>query len=110
MLCEFDKLIKQRKELKEWWALHRTIAAYSQCFHVLRVDVPKPSTLCFCGQQYAGGQNYHDAPAFFRDAVAREMQGAAADLVESAYNTEIDRLDAEIEKHRAAVLAELKAD
>lgn len=110
MLSEFDKLVKQRKELKEWWALKSTVAAHDHRFHTLRVIVQQPSGLSFCGQQYAGAQNYHAAPAFFRAAVAREIQDAAAGLVARAYNTEITRLDAEIEKHRAAVLAELKAD
>lgn len=107
MLSEFDQLVNQRKQLKQWWELGGTEAAYDRKFHSLRVDVQKPSMVAFCGQQYAGAKNYHDAPTFFVESVRKEMQEEAKRLVGLAYQKELARLDAAIEKHRAAVLEQL---
>lgn len=107
MLIEFDELVRKRKELNEWWALGETVAKYDGGVHELRVDVQKPSKVSYCGQQYAGAQNYHDAPAFFLDALRQEMQSDAKRLTRLAYDKEIAKLNAEIEKHRAAVLEQL---
>jgi|688.fasta_scaffold392944_3 hypothetical protein len=107
MLREFDELVRQRTELKQWWELGSTQAEYDRKLHSLRVDVRKPSMVTFCGQQYAGAKNYHDAPAFFVEAVRKEMQEEAKRLVGLAYQKELARLDAAIEKHRDAVLEQL---
>ena len=107
MLREFDELVRQRRELKQWWELGSTQAEYDRRLHLLRVDAQKPSMVAFCGQQYAGAKNYHDAPAFFVEAVRKEMQEEAKRLVGLAYQKELARLDAAIEKHRAAVLEQL---
>lgn len=107
MLSEFDELVRKRKALKEWWALGSTIAEYDRKVHTLRVDVQKPSMVSYCGQQYAGAKNYHDAPSFFVDSIRREMQSEANRIAKQAYENEIARLDAEIEKQRAAVLEQL---
>ena len=107
MLQEFDQFVRQRKELEQWWGLGLTEAAYDRALHSLRVDVQKPSMVAFCGQQYAGAKNYHDAPAFFVEAVRKEMEQEAKRLVGLAYQKELARLNAAIEKHRAAVLKQL---
>ena len=107
MLREFDSLVKQRKELTEWWGLGITLAAHDEKFHSLRVDVAPPAMVSFCGQQYAGAKNYHDAPAFFLNAVQIQMQQEALRITGLAYAKELARLNAEIEKHRDAVLKEL---
>lgn len=109
MLSEFDELVRKRQALKDWWALGETHAEYSRGFHSLRVDVCKPSLVTFCGQQYAGAKNYHDAPSFFAESVRKEMQAEAERITRQAYEKEIARLDSEIEKHRAAVLEQLAA-
>lgn len=109
MLSEFDKLVKQRQSLKDWWSLGSIMAAYDRNYHILRVDIQTPSMIAFCGQQYAGARNYHDAPAFFFEAVRVALQSAAGKLTEAAYHSEIARLDAAIEKHKAAVLKELES-
>ena len=108
MLSEFDRLVKQRQELKAWWSLSSTIAQYDNKFHSLRVDVQVPSLITFCGQQYAGARNYHDAPKFFEKAVVAEMGEHAKEIVRAAYLKEIARLDNLIDSHREAVLKELE--
>jgi hypothetical protein len=108
MLSEFDRLVKQRKDLKAWWELGSTIAQYDNKFHSLRVDVQTPSLITFCGQQYAGARNYHDAPKFFEKAVMAEMGEHANEIVRAAYNKEIARLDNLIAAHKEAVLKELE--
>lgn len=107
MLQEFDDLVKKKQALKDWWSLSETVAEYDRSVHSLRVDVQKPSMVAYCGQQYAGAKNYHDAPAFFVESVRREMQGESKRIAKQAYEKEIARLDAEIEKHRQMVLEQL---
>jgi len=109
MLQEFDLLVRQRKALKEWWNLGVNVATYRNRYHTLRVDVQKPEMVAFCGQQYAGAQNYHDAPPFFVEAIRQEIAEQSPRIVEQTYEKELARLDAEIEKHRAAVLQQLAA-
>lgn len=110
MLGEFDELVRARKELKDWWNLRVTTAAYDGSFHRLIVQVQKPAMVSFYGQQYAGAKNYHDAPGFFIESVRAEMQAEANKIVANAYETELKRLDAQIEAHRAAVLEQLSAE
>lgn len=107
MLSEFDRLVNQRRELVAWWGLRTTVAAYEGTCHSLRVDVQKPSFIAYCGQQYAGAKNYHEAPGFFAESVRKEMQAEAERLAVQAYEKELARLNEAIEKHRAAVLKEL---
>ena len=107
MLQEFDKLVQQRKELKEWWELSTTTAAYNKNFYTLRVNMQKPALVSFCGQQYAGGQNYHDAPSFFLESIREELAEQACAIVAKTYQKELNRLNTEIEKHREAILKEL---
>lgn len=107
MLSEFDELVRKRQALKSWWALGETIAKYDGSVHALRVDVKKPSMVAYCGQEYAGARNYHDAPAFFVDSVRQEMQSEATRIARQAYEKEMAKLDAAIEKQRAAVLKQL---
>ncbi len=107
MLQKFDELVKQRKELQEWWKPKTTVANYNNKYYTLRVDTSEPSMIAFCGQQYAGDKNYYDAPSFFSAAVIREMDAQSHAIVEKAYNEEMQRLNDAIDKHRAAVLAEL---
>lgn len=109
MLSEFDKLVKQRAELKAWWSLGTTIAEYDSKYHSLRVDVAKPTMVTFCGQAYAGAKSYHDAPAGVADIVRREIEKSIKTITADAVAAEIARLDAAIEKHREAVLKELSA-
>lgn len=106
MLSEFDTLVSQRRQLKEWWALRETETRNSSG-HTLRVDAQSPTMVALCGQAYAGARNYHDAPSFFVAAVAREIQSQACNLAVAAYKKELARLDELIELHRAAVLEEL---
>lgn len=107
MLGEFDKLVSQRSALKSWWQLGQTICGWGGVNHVLRVDVLKPEMVAYCGQAYAGAKNYHDAPAFFAEAVRNEMVAQSKAIVTETYEKEIERLDGLIEQHRAAVLSEL---
>ena len=107
MLKQFDELVKQRDQLKRWWAMKNEIARYNKTTHTLRVDVVKPSLVAFCGQQYAGAKNYHDAPEFFVDAVRRQFHEHSAELTAKAYEAEMARIDDLIESHRNSVLAEL---
>lgn len=107
MLKEFDELVRQRKELVEWWKLATTVAEYDRAFYVLRVDVAKPSMVAFCGQQTAGGQNYHDAPSFFLDVVKREIECARVLIVKQAYEKELARLTSEITKLKERIQDEL---
>jgi hypothetical protein len=106
-MAHFDLLVQQRKELKAWMALGETIAAYDRQKHSLRVDVAKPTMVAFCGQAYAGARNYHDAPAFFVEALRAEMQARACGIVRETAEKELARIDAKIEAMRADVLAQL---
>lgn len=107
MLTEFDELVRKRSQLKNWWALGNKVAKYDQKRHSLRVDVQPVGMVAFCGQEYAGARNYHEAPAFFRDAVKRELQAESKRLARQAYEKELAHLDSEISKHRDAVLRQL---
>ena len=107
MLQEFDKLVKQRKELKEWWELSTTLAAYNKSFYTLRVDMQKPAQVSFCGQQYAGGKNYYDAPVFFLESIREELAEQACAIVAKTYQKELNRLNTDIAKYREAILKEL---
>lgn len=109
MLEDFDKLVARRAALKAWWSLGTTIAQYDSKFHTLRVDLQKPSMVTFCGQQYAGAKNYHDAPDWFRQSITDELQNHVKEITRRAYEAEMERLTELIEKHRAAVLAQLEA-
>ena len=86
------------------------IAAYDNKKHKLRVDVMPPKLVSFCGQQYAGAKNYHDAPAFFVDRIREVMQEEVCRLTQVAYEREIARLDSIIESHREQVLQELSQE
>jgi hypothetical protein len=110
VLQEFDDAVQKRRELKAWWSLGETVAKYDRQKHVLRVDVTKPTMIAFCGQEYAGAKNYHDAPEFFAEAVRQAIQDAVAVLTQQAYETDLARLTAVIEAHRANVLAELSQE
>ena len=109
MMQEFDELVQKRAALKAWWELGSTKVGYGDGCHKLRIDVAKPTMVAFCGQAYAGARNYHDAPAFFVEAIRQEMHVAAKRLAREAYENELARLDAAIEKHRDAVLAQLSS-
>lgn len=110
MLQEFDSLVRQRKKLKEWWELGKTIASYNKKFYCLHVDLQRPALITYCGQEYAGAQNYHDAPSFFYDAVQQEIAEQSHRILGQAYQKELDRLNTAIEKHRALVLEQLNGD
>ena len=107
MLKQFDELVKQRDQLKRWWAMKNEIARYDKTTHTLRVDVVKPSMVAFCGQQYAGAKNYHDAPTFFVEAIRKQFSEHSRELTAKAYEAEMSRLDELIESQRESVLAEL---
>lgn len=108
MLNKFDELVKAKQELQAWWKLGETVAQYNNGLHELRVDFPRPTMVSFCGQQYAGAKNYHDAPSFFRNAIQRAAQKHARDLAKEAYDDEIERLNAGIRKCREDVLNQLE--
>ena len=107
MLSEFDTLVKKRTELQRWWKLGSTIAQYDHSYHELRVDMCKPSMVSYCGQEYAGAKNYHDAPEWFRECILKELQDRAKEVATAAYEKAIESLNEQIEKNRAAVEAEL---
>ena len=107
MLQEFDELVKRRQQLQAWWEMGSKHVGWGDGRYVLRVDVVSPSMVAFCGQEYAGARNYHDAPDWFRGCVCAEMQKEAKKLAQQAYVNEIDRLDTEIEKLKEAVLQQL---
>ena len=100
---EFDAILKQRKELKEWWALGATEAKYDGRVHELRVNVQVPN-IAFCGQSYAGAKDYHEAPQFFLGSVANEMREDASRIISLAYEKELARLNEEIKKYRSQIL------
>lgn len=107
MLKEFDELVKQRRELKEWWMLGSKLAGYDKEFHKLRVDIGVPSMVAFCGQASAGAKNYHDAPKFFLQAIRIEMEKQSRQMVKEAYDREFERLSLEIENLKSEVLKQL---
>lgn len=107
MLQEFDELVKRRQLLQAWWEMDSKRAGWGDGLYVLRVDVMSPSMVAFCGQEYAGARNYHDAPDWFRECVRAEMGKEAKKIARQAYVNEIDRLDTEIEKLKEAVLQQL---
>ena len=110
MLSEFDSLCRQRDDLAKWMSLGGKIAEYDRKKFQLRVDLNTPSTVAYCGQMCCGGQNYHNAPKWFLNAVKRELDLHAHKAVSHAYQTEMERLDSEIEKHRSDVLKALGCD
>jgi len=73
------------RELVNWRALGRTIADYDQTCHTLRMDLCVSNTFAYCGQQYAGSKNYHDAPKWFTDEVLAELKKDVEAAVERAY-------------------------
>lgn len=103
MLQEFDKLVKERDELIRWWKLGSTIAQYDHSLHELRVDMCKPSLVSYCGQAYAGAQNYHDAPKWFAECIRKEQQARFKELATAAYEKALANLNERISAHRAAV-------
>lgn len=107
MLTDFDNLVKKSAELERWWKLGSTIAQYNHSCHVLRVDMCKPSLVSYCGQERAGAQNYHDAPAWFADCVRNEQQERFKEIATAAYEKELAKLNQQIEQHRVAVQEEL---
>lgn len=109
VLGKFDEAVQQRRSLKSWWSL-REKETYDGGGHKLRVDTQKPGMVALCGQAYAGARNYHDAPDFFVQAVAREIQSQACNLAAVAYEKELARLDALIESQRELVLKELASE
>ena len=109
MLKEFDELVKQRRQLKEWWA-GLSKKTYRGDYRTMRVDVSEPVMVAICGQDYAGAPNYHEAPKAFVRAVGEEMQTRAVDIAHEAYRKEIARLDELIAGCKEAVLAELNQE
>lgn len=107
-LSRFDQLVQQRNALKAWASLGDTVAKYDGKRHVLRVDA-NLSMVAYCGQEYAGAQNYHKAPEFFVAALSAMLSNHAESTMRSAVAVEIERLDAEIEEMRDAVMRELNA-
>lgn len=107
MLSEFDTLVKKRADLVRWWKLGSTMCQYDHSYYVLRVDMNKPGLVSYCGQQYAGDRNYHDAPEWFNDCIRKEQQERFKELATAAYEKALASLNEQIEKHRSAVLAEL---
>lgn len=106
MLKEFDELVKQRRQLKEWWAW-LSKKTYRGNNRILRVDVSAPTMVAICGQDYAGGPNYHDAPKGFLRALTEEMQAQAVGIAHEAYEKELARLDEAVARYKEAVLLEL---
>ncbi|MCB1116908.1 MAG: hypothetical protein KDK71_10615, partial [Chlamydiia bacterium] len=94
MLSEFDDLVKKREELKSWWSLKLKEVGWGDGNHILRVDVPRPSMIAFCGQAYAGAKNYHDAPTWFAECVQHEMQQESARMTQQAYEKKLASLNA----------------
>jgi len=107
MLSDFDKLVKDRDALQRWMKMGSTIARYDGANHVLRVDWQLPSMIAFCGQEYAGAKNYHDAPEFFAKVVKSELEKRTSEIVHAAYESAMAVINAGIEKHRELVLEQL---
>lgn len=107
MLSRFDELVAMRQKLTSWWSLRSTVAQYNRKIHSLRVDVTAPTMIAFCGQQYAGAKNYHDAPDFFFEDVRKELQSNTEAITEAAYARKLASLDDEISSMRSAVEAQL---
>lgn len=103
----FDKATTQRRRLKAWWAMKDLLAAYDKSNYVLRIDFSKPSMVAFCGQQFAGDRNYHDAPEFFRDEIVSVLNSMSYDIAQKAYNSAILKLDKEIASLKAYVTSEI---
>jgi hypothetical protein len=108
MIEDFDRLVKQRNALKSWKALGLEFD-YSHTHFQLRMDVVKPSMVAYCGQRSQGTANYHDAPDFFVEAVRAEIKRREVEIVEAAYNTEMQRLNKEIAAQKQNVLKQLEA-
>lgn len=107
MMAKFDELVEKRRRLKEWWSLRETVADYEKKKHTLRVDLMKPTMVAYCGQQYAGAKNYHDAPEWFRDHVKEQMESVIDEVTCKAYEEAVAFLDAAIDGYREQVLQEL---
>lgn len=90
------------RELVNWRALGHTVAQYDQKHHALRMDLAVSNTFAYCGQQYEGSKNYHDAPKWFTGEVLSELQKDVESAVERAYQ----RVTSDL---RAKVAAELEA-
>jgi len=91
---------KKLSELRSWYALGSTFAAYDCQNHKLRVDI-NVGLATFCGQQYAGASNYHDAPKWFNELVVSELEKKVAECVKAAYEQEVARLAGIIEDNIA---------
>lgn len=107
MLQTFDELVARRTALQNWWRLGSTKAKYDNARHVLRVDFQNPTMVAFCGQEYAGAKNYHDAPKFVAELIRKEADRQSFAIAKAAYDREIARLNEEIKKHCNAVLEQL---
>lgn len=107
MMAKFDELVEKRRQLKLWWSLRDTVADYENKKHTLRVDLMKPTMVAFCGQQYAGAKNYHDAPEWFKDHVKEQMETVIDEVTCKAYEEAIECLDDAIDGYREQVLQEL---
>ena len=107
-MSEFDQAVKDRAALQEWWALRNTTANYDGRKHGLRIDFGKPAMVAFCGQAYAGANNYHHAPDFMKNALRDVCQRRQLEIAKDAYEAEIARLNEIIRRSREAVLAALE--
>ena len=109
MMSDFDKLVSDRNSLVYWWNMRNTIARYDNSRYVLRVDFMHPRLVTFCGQETCGGQNYHDAPKFFAEAIGREVSKRYVELTTAAYDAEMKRLNAAIDAKKEEVLRVLQS-
>lgn len=80
-------------ELVRWMKLGSTKPGYGNSpTHVLRCDIGITGTFSYCGQAYAGANNYHDAPAWFKGAVVKALEAYVQKAVKEAYESEVARL------------------
>ena len=108
MLSDFDRLVQERNALEAWWKLGSKHVGYGSGLYELRVDTLPPPLVAYCGQETAGGRNYHDAPKFFIEVLRKEIAKHVKSICKDAYKNHLAQLNAEILKLKESVLSELE--
>lgn len=82
-ITELDSLIRQRQSVLSWLANAGLTSSQSRSPYSLRVDVNGVQAM-YCGQSYAGANNYHDAPSELNAALTQSIERHRSLLVDDA--------------------------
>ena len=80
---ELDNLIRQRQNLISWLSNAKNTDSQSGQPYHLRVDINGVKAM-YCGQAYAGANNYHDAPGELNAAFIKSVEKHRAMLLNDA--------------------------